>query len=314
MKLEQLRYLCALVNEDMNMTRAAAVLNASQPGVSKQIKLLEEELELDLLKRGRHRISGLTPAGVQVVEIARRILADAQRIKSFGKEAADGRRKRLTIATTHLHANYVFPSIVAEFYQKFPDVELILRNGEPKDIFDDVMSGKADLGVTTTSPDIDCHLLRIPGYEFGRSLIMPKGHPLSKKTTFSLEDCVHYPLITYCFNFAGSTAIINAFEMQGLQPTIAIRTMDTESIKKYVRLGLGISVLNSVAVDATSDPSLTVVDVTHLFGKAKVSVIIRPSLRRPEHFWNFIERLAPTWNRQKIAAAIHGLQDKAAST
>ncbi len=313
MKLEQLRYLCALVDEDMNMTRAATALHTSQPGVSKQIKLLEEELGLDLLKRGRHRINGLTPVGVHIVEVARRMLADAERIKSFAKNAADGRRKRLTIATTHLHANYVFPSIIAEFHQKFPDVELVLRNGEPKDIYDDVLSGRADLGVTTSTTEIDFHLLRIPGYQFGRTLIMPKGHPLSQKSNLTLEDCARYPLITYCQNFAGSTAITRVFEQQGLQPAVAIRTMDTESIKKYVRLGLGIAILNAIAVDASSDPLLTVTDVTHLFGSAKTCVIIRPSLRRPEHFWNFIERLAPSWNRQKIAGAIHGLLDKATS-
>lgn len=296
------------------MTRAASKLHTSQPGISKQIKLFEEELGLELLKRGSHKIVGLTPAGLHIVEIARRMLADARTIKSYGKNAADGRSKRLTVSTTHLFASYVFPTFIAEFHSSHPDVELVLRNGEPKDIIDDVVSGRADLGLTATVPDNDEHLMRIPGYQFGRTLIMPKGHPLSKRSKVSLEDCAKYPLITYCQNFAGSTVLTNTFERHGLNPNITIRTMDTESIKKYVKLGLGISILQSVAVEAGEDPQITELDVTHLFGITTASILVRPSTRINKHFWKFIEKLEPGWDRNTIRQAMKTLQDKATGT
>lgn len=312
MKLEQLRALCALVDEGMNMTRAASVLNTSQPSISKQIKLFELELGTPLLNRGIHRIEGLTPAGAHVVEIARRILGDVQEISGFGRAATQEHRSRLSVVTTHLHASYVFPPIFAELRQRYPDIEIVLSNGEPSEIYDAVVHGKADLGVTTISPQGgDWHVVRIPGLEFGRSLIVPAGHPISEIETPTLEDIARFPLITYCPTFAGSVVIARTFDRQGLQPVVAIRTMDTESIKKYVKLGLGIAVVHSVAIDTDPDPLLKVIDVSHLFGTARTSVIVRPTLRMPEHLWHFIELLAPKWDRQKIVAAIEGKQQQA---
>lgn len=311
MKLEQLRYLCALIDEDMNMTRAAAKLNASQPGVSKQIKLLEQELDLKILIRGSQRIVGLTPVGSHIAEVARRMLTDAQLIKSYSLNAVNLRRKRLTVATTHLYANYVFPTFITDFHLSHPDVELVLRNGDPKDIIEDVISGRADIGLAASVPNDHKHLLRIPGFQFGRTLIVPKGHPLTQIRKITLEECAKYPLVTYCENFVGSRVVTNAFERQALQPTIAIRTIDTESIKKYVKLGLGIAVIQSVTVEPGSDPQLVDFDVTDLFGTTTSSILIRPSTRFQKHYWDFIEKLEPGWDSEKIKQAKQALQKKA---
>jgi LysR family cys regulon transcriptional activator len=307
MRLEQLRTLCALVEEGMNMSRAAAVLNTSQPSISKQLKLLEAELQTTLLRRGNRRILGLTTSGAHVFEIARRMLGDARRISSIGKEAIDRRRKQFTIVTTHLHANYVFPPLLERFRRRFPDVEIALLQADPSLAFEMVATAKADIGVASASPEGEWPLVRIPGYELGRSLLLPPRHPLLKIKDLSLEDVSRYPLICYAANFAGGVAVSKAFERQGLDPNIAIRAIDTESIKQYVKLGLGIAVVHTVALDAVPNRALKAINVTSLFGAAMATIVLRPATLMPEHAWYFIRLLAPTWDRERVLGAMRNV-------
>ncbi|MCC6780203.1 MAG: LysR family transcriptional regulator, partial [Hyphomicrobiales bacterium] len=290
------------------------VLHTSQPSISKQLKLLETELQVTLLRRGNRRILGLTSSGAHVVEIARRMLSDARRISSIGREEADRRRRRLTIVTTHLHANYVFPPLLEQFRRRFPDIELALVQAEPGLAFEMVATAKADIGVASASPDGEWPIVRIPGYELGRSLLVPPRHPLLKVKNLTLKQVSRYPLICYAATFAGGIAVSQAFEREGLEPNIAIRAIDTESIKQYVKLGLGVAVVHTIALDAVPERGLRAIDVTSLFGTATATIALRPATQMPEHAWYFLRLLAPGWSRERILGAMRNIAQRQAAT
>ena len=243
MKLQQLRYLCEVASQGLNLSKAAKTLHTSQPGISKQISLLEDELGVDIFVRNGKRVVKVTPPGQVIIEIAERMLRDAKNLKLVGQEFTNEASGSLTIATTHTQARYALPSAIKRFTLRYPKVKLILRQGSPTQIAKLVTSGEADIAIATEAIELFDELVMLPCYQWNRCIITPPRHPLLKLERLTLEDIVKYPIITYDFAFTGRTKINQAFAAKNLTPNVVLTAIDADVIKTYVELGLGIGIL-----------------------------------------------------------------------
>lgn len=304
MRLEQLRFLCEIADRGFNVSRAAEVLNTSQPGVSKQIRLLESELGFEILRRRKGRIVGFTEPGAALLPLARKILRDAGNIASLRDEFSHSESGQLVIATTHLHACYVLPRIVERFRKRYPQVRVSLLQGDPEQIVDLISTAHADIGITGEPPGGVGELIQLPCYEIRRSLIAPRGHPLLRARPLTLAKIAQHPLITYNRGYPGGMALERAFERERIAPDIVISAIDSEVIKAYVKIGLGVAILPSVAFLPDADADLGVVDATHLVGSAAASLILHPEAYLREYMYDFIEEIAPKWSRTRMRAAL----------
>lgn len=306
MRFEQLLFLCEIVDQGLSITRAADVLNTSQPGVSKQIRLLESELGFDVLRRRKGRIDGVTEPGKIVVALARKILRDAQAIRRLGDEYSYNETGELVIATTHLHARYILPAIIEKFRGVYPKVRLSLLQVDPEHTAELVGSGRADIGITSELPNAQHELVELPIYEFGRSLIMNPDHPLRDMQTLELQHISRYPIVAYNVAYPGGMAVKRAFEREHLTPEIVISATDAEVIKAYVRIGLGIAVVPTVAFDAELDKPLVAVDATDIFGMLQAQIILHPEAFLREYMYEFIHMVAPKWPRTDVVTMMTG--------
>ena len=240
MKLQQLKYLLAIVDNGLNITAAADRLYTSQPGVSKQLKLLEEELGMQLFIRKGKSLGGITPAGERVIERARVIMREVDNIRSLASDYYEEEEGSLSIATTHTQARYVLPEIITEFRKRFPNISLNLHQGTSEQIADMVAANEIDFAIATGSSDLFSDMLLVPSYRWDRSIIVPKGHELTgldRKIT--LRDLVAYPLVTYVFSFGGQSSLKLAFAEEGLEPNVGFTARDADVIKTYVRPNFG---------------------------------------------------------------------------
>lgn len=304
MRIEQLRFLCEIVDRGFNVSRAAEALNTSQPGVSKQVRLLEQELAFDILRRHKGRVAGLTEPGVEVVQLARKILRDAANLERLRDEFTQDGSGELVIATTHLHAQFILPAIVERFHRRQPRVHLSLLQANPSQTIELVSSGRADFGITSEPLEGLGELIQLPCYDIKRSLIAPRGHPLLRKRRLTLADIAQYPQVAYDRSYAGGMALRRAFERQGLVPDIVISAIDSEVIKAYVRIGLGVAVLPSVAFDRKTDRTLAAVDVTDLFGASVAAVLVHAEAYLRPYMYEFIRSVAPQWTQPRIEHAL----------
>jgi len=239
MKLHQLRYLAAVAQNGLNITAAAHKLHTSQPGVSKQIKLLEDELGFQIFVREGRNLTRITPAGQQVIDRALRILQEAQSIRHLSTELRDEGKGSLSIGTTHTQARYVLPDVIREFRARYPQVRLNLHQGTSEQIAEMVASDRIDCAIATGSEALFSDLTLLPCYRWYRTVIVPKGHPLANGGRLSFKALAAYPLITYTFSFTGPSSLHEAFARAALTPNIAITARDADVIQTYVRLGLG---------------------------------------------------------------------------
>ncbi|MEP4378274.1 MAG: LysR substrate-binding domain-containing protein [Alphaproteobacteria bacterium] len=306
MRFEQLLFLREIVDQGLSVTRAANVLNTSQPGVSKQIRLLEGELGFEILRRRKGRIDGVTEPGEIVVALARKILRDVQAIRRLGDDFSYTDAGELVIATTHLHARYVLPAIIEKFRKIYPKVRLSLLQIDPEHTGELVGSGRADIGITSELPNTQHELVELPIYEYGRSLVMPPDHPLLDVQPLKLQQISQYPIISYNASYPGGMAVKRAFEREGLAPEIVISATDAEVIKAYVRIGLGVAVVPAVAFDAELDKPLEAVDATDLFGILKAQIILHPETFLREYMYDFMQMVAPNWPRAEIVSMMAG--------
>lgn len=303
MRLEQLRFLCEIVDREYSISRAAEALNTSQPGVSKQIRLLEQELKFEILLRRRGRIAGLTEPGASVVRIARKMLRDAGSIGSLRDDLMQRDGGELVIATTHLHAQHVLPAIVERFRRNYPRVQFSLLQANPDETLDLVSSGRADIGITGDTPG-STELVQLPCYDLKRSLILPRGHPLLRERKLTLAKIARHPQIAYDRSYPGGMALHRAFEARGITPDIIINAIDSEVIKAYVRIGLGIAVVPTVAFERSVEKTLAAVDVTGLFGVSSAFVVLHPEAYLRTYMYDFIAMLGPRWTRARIEAVV----------
>ena len=304
MKLQQLRYLVEVARCGLNVSEAAEALYTSQPGVSKQIKLLEDELGVVVFERSGKRLTAITEPGKRVLEIAERILREVSNIKRVSEEYAGGDSGSLVIATTHTQARYALPAVVKQFVERHPDVRLSMHQGSPTQIAEWTLKGEADIAIATEALDQYPQLVMLPCYQWGHSVVAPDGHPILAESSITLASLARWPLITYDPAFAGRSRINKAFERAQLTANIVLAAIDADVIKTYVTLGLGLGIIASMAYDPLRDQGLQARDVSQLFGLNTTRIGLRRCtyLRRFEY--DFIELFASQLSKKAVDMAM----------
>lgn len=306
MNLHQLRFVREAVRQNFNLTEAAKALYTSQPGVSKAIIELEEELGVDIFTRHGKRIRGLTEPGRVVLKSVELIMQEIDSLKRVGKEYAAQDSGSFTIATTHTQARYALPRIVQAFMQKYPKVRLALLQGNPRQIADMALRDQADLVIATESISGVDGLVSLPCYQWEHVLVVPPEHPLLKLRHVALEDVANFPLITYDAAFAGRSKIDHAFDVRQIKPDILLEAIDADVIKTYVELGMGVGIIAGMAFDAERDKNLRTIPVGHLFGANLTRVALKQGSYLRGYVYTFIELLNPTLNRKLVDQAMQG--------
>lgn len=293
MKLQQLRYLLEIQRHHFNISKAAKVLCTSQSGISKQIQLLENELNLQLFqRRGKHLIA-FSEAGVQVLRLAEQVVGKADDIRSLSEEL-NQRHQALAIAATHTQARYMLPAVVERFMQQNPKIKLHIHQGTPTQIAAMLEHNDVDIAIATESLADRDSLLALPYYQWGRSIITQIDHPLvARQTRITLHDIIQYPIITYVRGFTGRHKVDETFARHQLQPDIVLAAVDADVIKTYVRLGLGIGIIADMAFNHKVDKDLHVFDARHLFGISTSLIAIKKDKYLKNYVLRFIETLAP---------------------
>ena len=306
MKLQQLRYLVEVARCGLNVSEAAEALYTSQPGVSKQIKLLEDELGVIVFERSGKRLTAITEPGKRVLEIAGRILREAENIKRVGDEFAGGDSGSLVIATTHTQARYALPAMVKVFVERYPKVRLSMHQGSPTQIAEWTIKGEADIAIATEALDQYSQLVMLPCYQWGHSVVAPNGHPVLKEKSISLSTLAKWPLITYDPAFSGRSRINRAFERAQLTPNVVLAAIDADVIKTYVGLGLGLGIIAGMAYDPARDTGLQAIDVSHLFGLNTTRIGLRRGTYMRQYEYDFIELFASQLTRKAVDMAMAG--------
>jgi LysR family transcriptional regulator, cys regulon transcriptional activator len=306
MKLQQLRYLCEVARRGLNLSDAAAALYTSQPGISKQIRLLEDELGVDILVRNGKRVVGVTEPGRLILAIAERILKDTENLRQVGREFAAEDSGALSIATTHTQARYALPPVVQRFIQRYPKVRLSLREGSPQQISELMQSGAADIAIITEGYELYEDLVMLPCSQWNRCVITPLKHPLLKERQLTLDLIAQYPIITYDFAFSAGSPIKRAFDARGIKPGVALTAIDADVIKAYVELGLGIGILAKMAFDPARDFGLRLIDASHLFEPSTTHIGVPRNAYLRGYVFDFIELFAPQLTRRVIEATLRG--------
>src|SRR5262245_20550873 len=304
MKLHQLRYLAAIAQSGLNITAAAQKLHTSQPGVSKQIKLLEDELGFQIFVREGRNLTRITPAGQQVIERALRILQETQSIRNLATELKDAGKGSLSIGTTHTQARYVLPDVIREFRGRYANVRLNLHQGTSEQIAEMMEHDRIDFAIATGSEQLFGDLTLLPCYRWRRIVVVPRAHPLAAgggKLTF--KALANYPLVTYTFSFSGPSSLHEAFAKAGLTPNVAITARDADVIKTYVRLGLGVGIVASMAMVAGEDDDLVSLDASHLFAAHTTWIGFHHGTLLRRYMYEFVQLLAPHLDRRLVDRA-----------
>jgi LysR family cys regulon transcriptional activator len=306
MKLQQLRYIVEIQRQGLNVSEAAEALYTSQPGISKQVRLLEDELGVAIFERSGKRFTGVTEPGRTVLAIAERILREAENLKRASAEFATGESGRLVLAATHTQARYALPVVVRDFVARHPGVKLEMHQGSPIQIAEWVVAGEADIGIATEALDQYDQLITLPVRQWSHCVIAPEGHPILREQPLSLHELARWPLVTYDTAFTGRSRINRAFERIGSQPNIALTALDADVIKTYVSLGLGLGIISALAFDAQRDAGLVAVDAGHLFESNTTRLALRRGsyLRRCD--FDLIELFAPHLTRRVVEMAMQG--------
>ncbi|HEX6397233.1 MAG TPA: CysB family HTH-type transcriptional regulator [Steroidobacteraceae bacterium] len=306
MKLQQLRCLTEVARRGLNVSEAAEALHTSQPGVSKQIRALEDELGVQVFVRHGKRLVSVTEPGRAVVAIAERILAEAQNLRRAGEEFANDQLGTLTISATHTQARYALPKAVAAFKHRYPKVELLIHQGNPTQICEQVLAGEADMGVATEMISLYPELVSLPVYQWNRCVVVPPKHALLKESPLTLEKLAEHPIVTYDFAFANRSLVQKAFEARNLKPHVVLSAQDSDVIKTYVELGLGVGILAKMAFDAKRDLNLRAIDASHLFESSTTRLGIKRGAYLRRYAYDFIEIFAPSLARGTVERAVRG--------
>ncbi len=303
MTFQQLRYLVAIHANQLNMTAAGRQLKASQPGISRQIKQLEEELGFKLFERQGRSLIRITEAGEEITARAAQILREMDNIKRTSAEFSQVSGGSLSIATTHTQARYILPPIVSAFRVKYPNVRLHLHQGTSEQIADMVARNLVDFAIATGSEELFPHLVRLPVYRWHRAVVVQRGHPLASAGMMTLKKLAEYPIVTYVFSFSGGSSLAALFETAGLSLDVALTARDSDVIKTYVRIGLGVGILAGIAVDPIVDSDLLILDATHLFQGHTTWIGFRRGALLRTYMYEFVELLAPHLPAKLVRAA-----------
>ena len=307
MNFQQLRAVREATRTGFNLTEVAGVLHTSQPGVSRQIRELEDELGIDIFVRAGKRLTRLTPPGEAVLPIVERMLLEADNLKRVGDDFNAQDTGRLSIAATHSQARYALPTVVRDFRQIYPKVTLLLHQGSPKQVAEMLLSGEADIGVATEALAQYESLVALPCYRWTHSIVVPPGHELLDiDGPITLEHLARHPIITYETGYTGRAHIDDAFAKAGLTPDIVLSAMDADVIKTYVELGMGVGIVASIAFDAERDRTLHALDARHLFEINLTRLAVRRGTWLRGYVYAFIEAFAPTLSRPVVERALAG--------
>ena len=306
MKLQQLRYIVEIQRQGLNVSEAAETLFTSQPGISKQVKLLEDELGIAIFERSGKRFTGVTAPGKVVLSIAERILREAENLKRASAEFAMGDTGRLVLAATHTQARYALPVVVRDFVAQHPAVKLEMHQGSPTQIAEWVAAGEADIGIATEALDQYPQLITLPVRQWTHSVIAPEGHPILKSQPLSLNELARWPLITYDPAFAGRSLINKAFERAQLEPNVVLAAIDADVIKTYVSLGLGLGIISALAVDPQRDSGLVALDAGHLFESNTTRLAVRRGTYLRRYDYDLITLFAPHLSKRVVDMAMQG--------
>ena len=308
MKLQQLRYIWEVAHHDLNVSATAQVLFTSQPGISKQIRLLEDELGVEIFARSGKHLTHVTQVGETIIAMAGQVLRQVETIKQIAQESSDEQQGNLTIATTHTQARYALPAVITEFRSRFPRVALHMSQGSPTQIAELAATGAVDFAIATEGLEHFADLVMMPCYSWNRCVVVPREHPLIERVArhgpLTLEDIAREPIVTYVFGFTGRSRLDEAFLSQGLEPDLVLTATDTDVIKTYVRLGFGIGIIARMALDPERDQDLVALDASHLFAPSITHIGFRKGTFLRRYMYDFIERFAPHLTREQVDAAV----------
>lgn len=304
MKLQQLRYIWEIAQHELNVSATADSLYTSQPGISKQVRLLEDELGVPIFARNGKHLTEVTAAGREIVAIAGEILGKVQDIKHIAQEHRDNKVGSLSIATTHTQARYALPPVIKEFMHRYPGIKLNINQGTPMQISELASRGLVDMAIATEALELFENLVMLPCYQWNRCILVPRGHPLTQRESVTLLDLAEYPIVTYTFGFTGRSQLDQAFEKAGLHPQLALTAVDADVIKTYVRLELGVGIVAKMAYDPVVDADLVPLDASHLFGASTTKIGLRRDMFIRGFIYQFIEIFAPHLTRELIDQAM----------
>jgi LysR family transcriptional regulator, cys regulon transcriptional activator len=303
MKFHQLRYVREVARQGFNVSVAADVLHTSQPGVSKQIQLLEEELNLQIFQRNGKRLVGVTKPGLAILQMAERVLHEMENIRRVGEEFSHEDTGNLVIAATHTQARYRLPAAVKAFMEAYPGVHLTIHQGNPTQVAEQVVNGEADIGLATEAISNYRELVTLPCYQWNRCVVVPHGHALIGEEPLTLEKIASYPVVTYDFSFAGGSMVNRVFAERGLQLNVALTAIDSDVIKTYVELGLGVGLLAQMAFNPERDRNLEMLDASHLFPASTTHLGVRRDAYLRGYQYDFIRIIAPHLDRAAVDTA-----------
>ncbi len=300
MKLQQLRYIWEVAHHDLNVSATAQSLYTSQPGISKQIRLLEDELGVEIFSRSGKHLTRITPAGEAILRTSGEILRKVESIKQVAQEFSNERKGSLSIATTHTQARYALPEVIGSFIKNYPDVSLHMHQGTPMQISEMAADGAVDFAIATEALELFSDLVMLPCYNWNRCVLVPKDHPLAQISQLSIEDVAKHPIVTYVFGFTGRSKLDEAFLEHGLAPKVVFTAADADVIKTYVRLGLGIGIVAKMAYNADEDSDLVALDASHLFKTSTTKIGFRRGTFLRGFMYEFIEEFAPHLTREVV--------------
>ena len=304
MKLQQLRYIWEVAHHDLNVSATAQSLFTSQPGISKQIRLLEDELDVEIFARSGKHLTHVTQVGEEIIAMAGDILRQVGAIKQVAQEYSNEKEGSLSIATTHTQARYALPGVISTFRGDYPDVSLHMNQGSPEQIAELAASGDVDFAIATEGMDLFHDLVMMPCYRWNRAVVVPKDHPLSSVSELTLEDVAQHPIVTYVFGFTGRSKLDDAFRAAGLAANVVFTATDTDVIKTYVRLGLGVGIIARMAYEKEIDDDLVILDASHLFEPSITHIGFRKGTFLRRYMLDFIQGFAPHLDQETVQAAV----------
>lgn len=303
MKLQQLRYIWEVAHHDLNVSATAQSLYTSQPGISKQIRLLEDELGVEVFSRSGKHLTRITPAGEAILKTAGEILRKVESIKQVAQEYSNEKKGSLSLATTHTQARYALPRVIEKFIHRYPDVSLHMHQGTPMQISEMAADGTVDFAIATEALELFSDLVMMPCYRWNRCIVVPRDHPLCQLSELTLEEVAKHPIVTYVFGFTGRSKLDEAFIDRGLAPKVVFTAADADVIKTYVRLGLGIGIIARMAYDEELDSDLVALDASHLFKSSITKIGFRRGTFLRGFMYEFIEEFAPHLTREIVTQA-----------
>ena len=307
MKLQQLRYIWEVSRHGLNVSATAQSLFTSQPGISKQIRLLEDELGVEIFARSGKHLTHITPAGEPVIKKAGEILGQVNSIKQVAQEFRDEKKGQLSIATTHTQARYALPPVIDQFIADYPEVGLHMHQGTPLQIAELASDGQVDFAIATEALEHFSDLVMLPCYRWNRCIVVPKGHPLLAVERITLGDVAAHPIVTYVFGFTGRSKLDEAFDEAGLEPKVVFTATDADVIKTYVRLGLGIGIMAKMAFDEAKDDDLVAIDASHLFESSTTMIGCRRGTFLRGYMYEFMQLFAQHLTKERVVAAFEAV-------